>query len=98
MSNKARAGYANRWADLSNREALMTKEEHIERLSQWLENWLLPTLSGNEAVGLRQQIAEAREAAQQSVQSDCEHEWVSTVNKVIVSGEYCRKCHTVRYP
>ena len=46
----------------------MTKEEHIERLSQWLENWLLPTLSGNEAVGLRQQIAEAREAAQHSVQ------------------------------
>lgn len=45
----------------------MTQAEHIERLSQRLENWLLPKLSGNEAFILREQIAEAREAAQQTV-------------------------------
>ena len=28
--------------------------------------------------------------------ADCDHEWVSAVNEVIVSGEYCTKCHAVR--
>lgn len=50
----------------------MTKDEHIERLASWLENWLLPKLSGNEAFVLRKQIAEAREAAQQQ-RTESEH-------------------------
>lgn len=39
---------------------------------------------------------ESRNKATKIIQNACEHEWVSAVNEVIKSGEFCLKCHAIR--
>ena len=46
-------------------KALYTKSEYITLLCDWLENWFLSSLSGNEKHVLSELITNARKAAQE---------------------------------
>jgi len=57
----------------------------------------MPSIPGYKVASVDQIIEGHRAQAEREIgEKQCEHNWVSAKNSVVISGEVCTKCHVIR--